>query len=390
MRFPGFEGEWKWHKLGDIANISKGFGISKDQISEKGQSCILYGELYTKYKSEVIQTILSRTDINFPNLVKSKANDVIIPSSGETAIDIATARCVPFSDVLLGGDLNIIRLENDNGVFLSYQLNGVRKHDIAKIAQGISVVHLYGEGLKKLKIAICSNEEQKKIASFLYLIDERISTQNKIIEDLKLLKSTIREKIFSCQLKFKDDKGNNFPKWESKKIREIADITMGQSPDSSSYNNNNDGFPLIQGNADISRRKSDPRQYTTEPTKHCNIGDILLTVRAPVGYVAKAKHKACIGRGICAIKNNNLSISEFIYQFLLYFEDKWSCLEQGSTFSSVSSSDIQTLSIKMPCLEEQNKIVNFLSSIETKTDIEIQILQEYGKQKKHLMSNLFI
>ena len=315
------------------------------------------------------------------------------PRKGELLITCAgtIGKCVVFDgkDAYFQ-DSNIVWISNPtehiHNNFLYYFVLQV---DWSRL-NSTTITRIYNDNLRSLKINYPSAQEQEKIASFLSLLDQRIQTQNKIIEDLKLLKSTIREKIFSCQLKFKDDKGNNFPKWESKKIREIADITMGQSPDSSSYNNNNDGFPLIQGNADISRRKSDPRQYTTEPTKHCNIGDILLTVRAPVGYVAKAKHKACIGRGICAIKNNNLSISEFIYQFLLYFEDKWSCLEQGSTFSSVSSSDIQTLSIKMPCLEEQNKIVNFLSSIETKTDIEIQILQEYGKQKKHLMSNLFI
>ena len=196
LRFPEFRGEWEKCKLGDIANITKGSGISKDQRSATGTPCILYGELYTTYKSEVIDYVVSKTDISDKNLVRSCANDIIIPSSGETAIDISTARCVLSPDVLLGGDLNIIRLKDGDGRFFSYQLNGVRKHDIAKIAQGVSVVHLYGESIKGLTVSFPSNKEQQKISILLSLIDERIATQSKLIEDLKKLKSAIVEKVF--------------------------------------------------------------------------------------------------------------------------------------------------------------------------------------------------
>ena len=197
MRFPEFHGEWEKCKLGDIATLTKGSGISKDQRSATGTPCILYGELYTTYKSEVIDYVVSKTDISDKNLVRSCANDIIIPSSGETAIDISTARCVLSPDVLLGGDLNIIRLKDGDGRFFSYQLNGVRKHDIAKIAQGVSVVHLYGESIKGLTVSFPSNKEQQKISTLLSLIDERIATQSKLIEDLKKLKSAITEKLYS-------------------------------------------------------------------------------------------------------------------------------------------------------------------------------------------------
>ena len=196
LRFPEFHGEWEKCKLGDITTLTKGSGISKDQRSATGTPCILYGELYTTYKSEVIDYVVSKTDISDKNLVRSCANDIIIPSSGETAIDISTARCVLSPDVLLGGDLNIIRLKDGDGRFFSYQLNGVRKHDIAKIAQGVSVVHLYGESIKGLTVSFPSNKEQEKISTLLSLIDERIATQSKLIEDLKKLKSAIVEKVF--------------------------------------------------------------------------------------------------------------------------------------------------------------------------------------------------
>ena len=174
----------------------KGTGISKEQLSDDGEPCFLYGELYTKYKSETIREVISKTNIDNTKLVRSKANDVIIPCSGETAEDIAIARCVLNGNILLGGDLNIIRLHGYDGAFMSYQLNGRRKYDIAKVAQGVSVVHLYGEHLKGVKTFNPCLEEQKKIAGLLALLDERIATQNKIIEDLKKLKSAIVEKVF--------------------------------------------------------------------------------------------------------------------------------------------------------------------------------------------------
>ena len=187
LRFPEFCGEWEETTLGKISEITKGSGISKDQLSEQGSPCILYGELYTKYKSEIIDEAYSRTELDSSSLVKSKANDVIIPCSGETAIDISTARCVSFNNILLGGDLNIIRLKHDDGGFFAYQLNGARKKDIARVAQGVSVVHLYGENLKHIRVYHPAIEEQKKITHLLSLIDERIATQNKIIEKLQSL-----------------------------------------------------------------------------------------------------------------------------------------------------------------------------------------------------------
>ena len=187
LRFPEFEGEWEEERLADIADLYKGTGISKDQLSDDGEPCILYGELYTKYKSETIREVISKTNIDNTKLVRSKANDVIIPCSGETAEDIAIARCVLNGNILLGGDLNIIRLHGYDGAFMSYQLNGRRKYDIAKVAQGVSVVHLYGEHLKGVKTINPCLEEQKKIGKLLSLLDERIATQNKIIEDLKKL-----------------------------------------------------------------------------------------------------------------------------------------------------------------------------------------------------------
>lgn len=196
MRFTGFTDEWKEHAIRDIAKVEKGNGISKDQLSDKGEECILYGELYTKYKSEIIDEVFSKTGIDSTKLTKSQFNDVLIPCSGETAEDIATARCVRKDGILLGGDLNIIRFDKQDGAFMSYQLNGKRKYDIARVAQGVSVVHLYPDHLKSVKVYIPQLEEQQKVVALLSRIDERITTQNKIIDNLQsLIKGLIQHLI---------------------------------------------------------------------------------------------------------------------------------------------------------------------------------------------------
>ncbi|MBK8805770.1 MAG: restriction endonuclease subunit S [Bacteroidales bacterium] len=197
-RFKEFEndGEWMEKKLGEVANFQKGKGISKADIVENGNlPCIRYGELYTHYK-ETIDTIKSFTNLSADELVLSEANDVIIPASGETQIDIATASCVLKRGIALGGDLNIIRTEID-GVFLAYYLNSAKKTDIAQLAQGISVVHLYPSQLQTLSISFPQNpQEQQKIATCLSSLDALITAQKEKIEQLKLHKKGLMQGLF--------------------------------------------------------------------------------------------------------------------------------------------------------------------------------------------------
>lgn len=194
-RFKDFKGHWTETTLGEVATLLKGKGISKADIIENGNlPCIRYGELYTYY-NETISTVKSYTNSNGNDLVLSKANDVIIPASGETQIDIATASCVLESGIALGGDLNIIR-SKINGVFLSYYLNNVKKSDIAQMAQGIAVVHLYPNQLKTLQLQIPSPKEQIKIASCLSSLDVIISTQVEKIEQLKQHKKGLMQRLF--------------------------------------------------------------------------------------------------------------------------------------------------------------------------------------------------
>ena len=188
-------GEWEETVLEKIGIFLKGKGISKADIVENGFTpCIRYGELYTHY-GEVISKVISATNLEIENLILSKANDVLIPASGETQIDIATASCVLHDDVALSGDLNIFRTK-ENGVFLSYLIRSHLKMQIAQLAQGNSVVHLYSSQLKGVRLNLPCLEEQTKIANFLSSIDQKIEVVAQQIEQAKQWKKGLLQQMF--------------------------------------------------------------------------------------------------------------------------------------------------------------------------------------------------
>ena len=194
----------------------------------------------------------------------------------------------------------------------------------------------------------------------------------------------------SPPLRFKDDSGNDYPEWEDNALEAVSNIAMGTSPKSEAYNREMSGLPLIQGNADIVDRKSAPRIYTQVITKLCCPDDVLISVRAPVGEISIAVHKACIGRGIAAIKAKERVSQGFLYQHLIWFEPKWARFSQGSTFDSINSKDLKLLRIVMPSVEqEQIKIAAFLSSIDTRIEQLEKKKSLFEQFKKGLMQRLF-
>lgn len=178
--------------------------------------------------------------------------------------------------------------------------------------------------------------------------------------------------------------------WEEHALDNVANIVMGSSPSSESYNTDSIGLPFMQGNADIKDGFSAPRLFTSQITKECELGDVLLSVRAPVGTVAKSRHHACIGRGLAAIKVRPPNVQEYLYQWLLAFEPQWQKISQGGTFDAVNSNDIRDLCVGVPLeSSEQQKIADCLSSIDELISIEARKLDALKTHKKGLMQQLF-
>lgn len=391
LRFPEFTEEWETKRLGEIATFSKGKGISKSDIEENGiTECIRYGELYTHY-GEVINKIKSKTNVNTSTLVLSETNDVIIPASGETTIDIATASCVMKSGVALGGDLNIIKTDN-NGVFLSYYLNSKKKMEIANLAQGISVVHLYSSQLAILLLNFPKLEEQNRISNFVAKLDARIITQNKIIRELKVLKTAISKRIFSRELRFKDDKRDDFIEWKNMTLGDIGEVKMCRRifNDETSTTGEIPFFKIgsfgKEADAFISKKLYiDYRKKFSFPKK----GDILISAAGTIGrtVVYKGEEAYYQDSNIVWIDNNETKVNnEFLYYILQIVKYN----TEGGTIQRLYNNILKSTKFSCPSLPEQTKIADFLSGIDQKIQTEKAILTQLEKQKKYLLQQMFI
>ena len=195
-------------------------------------------------------------------------------------------------------------------------------------------------------------------------------------------KSTLVPKLRFSE--FQDARG-----WEKNALSSVATVVMGSSPKSEFYNEDHDGLPLLQGNADIKNRLSAPRIFTSEITKECQIGEILMSVRAPVGSVAKSIHHACIGRGIAAIQSKELKSQEFLYQWLISYEPRWGSISQGGTFDAINSDDLKGVGLAIPSPDEQQKIADCLSSLDELITAQARKVDALKTHKKGLMQQLF-
>lgn len=175
-----------------------------------------------------------------------------------------------------------------------------------------------------------------------------------------------------------------------KKLSQINKITMGQSPSSKYYTKNQNDTILVQGNQDIANNYVIPRIYTSKITKIAKKGEILLTVRAPVGDIVITQYDVCIGRGVCSIKPSISTGFMFFYLAKLNSKNQWNKYIQGSTFESINSKDITSMKIKIPkSSKEQEKIANFLTCIDQKISFMEKKHTLYQNIKKYYSNVLF-
>ena len=388
MRFPEFTEEWKAEQLDNIATLSKGIGISKEQLSEDGEPCILYGELYTKYKSEIIKQVESKTDINGSKLKRSKANDVIIPCSGETAVDIATARCVPFDNILFGGDLNVISLHQYDGAFMSYQLNGKRKYDIARVAQGVSIVHLYGEHLKAIKTYNPTLPEQQKIAKLLSLLDDRIDTQNKIIEKLQSLIKGLSQQLLSSE--------ND---WILYRLDDLAQIKSGYSGTQVSYQT-----PYKVSRIEtISKHCIDIQRIgyveCIPESYRLNVGNILFSNINSIQYIGNTAYLdkdygLYHGMNLLRIIPNTTIVRPRFLHLLLCTD--WAInhfqtiCNKAVSQASINQTALGKSRFPIPPMSVQQQICSMFELTERKLDNEQEYISCLQQQKRYLLQEMFI
>ena len=381
LRFKEFTGEWNCKNLNEIVKFSKGNILSKADLNNEGQyPCILYGQLYTKYH-EVIKEIFGRTDRNNKNLIKSKYGDILIPSSGETPIDISTASCILLDNVLIGGDINILSPINSDGRFMSYMISNNKKFEIAKVAQGHSIVHLYNENLKSIKLSIPSKEEQTKIANFLSLLDKKIELQTKKIEDLKLYKLSLREKMFNMfeteektlskiLVKWnKKNKDNEYSYVESvsNKFGFIAQNEQFDDRNIASSNTNN--YYVIEKGV-----------FAYNPSR-LNVGSLALKKDNKISLVSPLYE--------CFTTNQN---KDFLLEWFQSKEFKKGTFSkfEGGVRNTLNFTNLSTIKISLPNIETQNRISNILNKYNKLIELENKKLYLLQELKKGVMQNMFV
>ena len=174
---------------------------------------------------------------------------------------------------------------------------------------------------------------------------------------------------------------------EQRKLGDVVQITMGQSPDGSTYSDEPSDYILVQGNADLQNGWVCPRIWTTQITKKADAGDLIMSVRAPAGAMGKTAYNAVIGRGVAAIKGN-----EFIYQLLVKMDTDgfWKTLSCGSTFESLNSDNIKNAEVKIPTTAEQIKIGGYFQQLDNLITLHQRKLELLKRLRNSLVDHCFI
>jgi len=399
IRFRGFKDPWVDKKLGQIATFSKGKGISKLDIDPEGKlPCIRYAELYTVY-GEVIKDVVSHTSINGEELTLSKEDDVIIPASGETAIDIARAACVVDAGVALGGDLNIIRSKMD-GTFLAYCLNGVQRIAIARFAQGSSVVHLYPSQLKLLKLHLPTLPEQQKIAGFLSAVDARIQQLTRKKALLEQYKKGVMQQLFPSagsgqapEIRFTRADGGAFPEWEEKRLGSISKSFSGGTPRTGTTEYYNGTIPFIRS-AEINAVRTE-LHISEEGLSNCSAkmvqkGDLLFAMYgATAGEIGISRIEGAINQAILCIRLKKDDVF-YVYSYFLFMKERiLSTYLQGGQ-GNLSGGIVNDTMIPLPSLEEQQKIAGFLGALDARVQAVGEQLAGAQRWKKGLLQQMFV
>lgn len=377
LRFPEFEGEWVDGRLGDVSRFSKGKGISKADIVEGGKlPCIRYGELYTTY-GRIIENIVSFTNVDKAGLRMSEGGEILVPASGETSYDIATATVLPFGGVAIGGDLNVIET-NENGFFIASYLSGVGKKHLARMAQGNSVVHLYKDQIASSRIKLPIIAEQKKIAAFLGVVDDKLAALTSKRDLLIDYKRGLMQKLFSQELRFTKPNGQPFPDWEEKRLGEVVSIKTGRKD--VNEGNPNGVFPFF----------TCAREHTFSDTFSFDCEAVLIAGNGDVGHCKKFVGKFEAYQRTYVLSSFKLDF-EYTYIFLANkFERYVLNQKQVGAMPYIKLGDLKSFPIPVPHPDEQQKIADALSALDAKISTvaaQITALQDF---KKGLLQQMFV
>jgi type I restriction enzyme S subunit len=387
-RFAPDEGgtfpEWEEVTLGDIAEFSRGKGLTKKDVFKKGKrKCLLYGQLQVRYGT-VIKNVTGMTDVELKNPVLSKSGDVLI--SGTISAGLAKASCIKEDGVIIGGDINILRpKEGIDGEFLARAINANTKK-FKRFLEGSVILHLKNENIKEVSIRIPKSiEEQRKIAAALAAYDEMIAVKTAKLETWQECKKRMVKEIFGRTKRFRDDDGNEFPEWEEKMLGEVC-----------KYGNTH---KIGKNYIKVENMNKDFSGVTfLEPSLErkgivYDVGDVLMSNIRP--YLRKAwladRSGICDSDVLVFHLKDGVDIdSTFLYYTIASSElVKWAMIgARGTKMPRCDKQHLLEKRIFLPCMTEQQKIGSFLAEIDKEIEIQKEFIKTYAEGKRRMMREL--
>ncbi|WP_251939700.1 restriction endonuclease subunit S [Limosilactobacillus reuteri] len=391
VRFKGFTDDWEQHKLEEIAefyNGDRGPNYPKpSEIVEQGVPFINAGDLINGHIDYRNCKHITSDKFNQLNGAKLKINDIVYCLRGTIG---KNGLVNSDANATIASSLVCIRPVKLRPLFLFQILNSsIEERQRKMVDEGAAQPNISATNLKKFLIPVPNDNEQEKIGEVFSKLNHLITLQQRKLKQLKQLKTAMLQQLFvdknnkQPNLRFKNFKGD----WEQQRLEEVAQVTMGQSPSSRNYTNNPNDYVLVQGNTDLKSNKISPRIWTKEITKQVRKGEFIMTVRAPVGYLAMANMDAVIGRGVAAIDGN-----KYLYYLLQtkLLDRTWEKLSSGSTFESISSNDIKNLEIKVTENEEEKLIAKLMDTVTFLLNLWQSKIEQLTIFKKYLLQKLFI
>lgn len=377
--------DWEVVKLSEVIDNFTGLTYTPNNVKEYGILVLRSSNIQNGMLSFMDNVYVDNIDI--PKRVIVQDGDILVcVRNGSKNLIGKSARIYGAHKRIMafGAFMTILRTKNKNSnkyIHYIWQSSIIQKQIEENL--GATINQITNSDINTYIIPLPPLPEQRAIAEALSDVDELITALDKKIAKKRLIKQGAMQQLLTGKKRLP----GFTEKWVEKKLGDICTIIMGQSPSSVHYNTQNIGLPLIQGNADLENRQQVIRFYTSEITKECEEGDIIMSVRAPVGAVGKAICRSCLGRGVCAIKSNN----DFLYHYFVYTENNWGFFSKGSTFDSINSDELYQLSLILSNdINEQQAIAAILSDMDKEiTNLEAQ-RDKYCLLKSGMMQKLLI
>ena len=368
IRFKGFTEAWEQRKLKDESNyIVAGGDVDKSKLKESGSYPVIANALTN---DGIVGYYASEFRIDAP----------AVTVTGRGEVGYAVARKCNFTPIV-----RLLSIKTSHDVdFLANNINLK-----GFVVESTGVPQLTVPKLEDLLLYFPKQiSEEIHIGNMFVKINNLITLHQRKYEKLQQIKKSLLAKMFPAE-------GDSTPKirfkgfteaWEQRKLGDIVQITMGQSPDGTTYSDTPSDYILVQGNADLVDGWVSPRIWTTQKTKTCSAGDLIMSVRAPAGTMGKTAYNAVIGRGVASIKGN-----EFVFQQLSKMDNDgfWKKDSSGSTFESLNSDSIKNAEISLPREVEQVKIGSLFKNLDHLITLHQRKCEMMKNIKKTLLDKMF-